>query len=148
MRSTFKKVLEWVSEMLISLLGFVFEQIFNRLFRLLVGPCILTVAVVAIYPAHDDWCLEPKPGCTEQHAKSCLVDWVNCHGGSMVVDPTNPLKVTQDPIRMVQCYRQYQRKCKNCGDAKNNGGFFDRLQRYGPWWLGEGSAPYCPLRSA
>ena len=111
----------------------------------LVGGSLLVIAIVSLYPAHDDWCIEPSRLCSPSEARVCVSKWSNCMGSNIVVDPSNPGNIRQEPARLAACINDYHEACRSCGEPRNNGTYLERLKRYGPWYLGGGEAPYCPL---
>jgi len=142
-----KKLINWLSDFAVSLLHWLIEKVIERIIRWILPPSLLALVIVALYPAHDDWCIETTPRCDKRMAQMCLIKWSNCQGIGIAVDPTNPGRVTRDPTRMLSCAKDYTAECSDCGSPKDNGSYFERMQRYGPWWLGEGETPYCPARS-
>ena len=138
------KVVGLIGAGLVALFGWALGTVWRKF----IGAGLLTTAILSLYPAHDDTCIEPRKLCPRDLAMTCRAKFNQCTGGMIVVDPMNPGRVASDPNRAVLCVQEYHKVCEACGEPKFNGTYWERLRRYGPWYLGGGDKPYCRLDDA
>ncbi len=100
---------------------------------------IAFLAGLSILPFYDDWKYDISDDCTIEMAKKCQNLFIDCYSSIISVDPmsgapnfnpgsyvasSNCIKVSYDPI------------CKKrCGYPKHTGSWWEKFQRYGPWYL-------------